>query len=220
MSDDIDGDSTVIHSLLGSSYTPQHRLRSADRKRLASAHAIVESSYADVVELVDGNLPTDPYFIVMVEEDVQAVTFEVYKLLHHYLASLYSFNEAVRATVTAYLPPEVALTKRHFRSDESGSRVEYARRLMFLRGLRTAAQHGVFSDCLPVTQWSPSSNRYRIGFDATAFSQHDRLCGDPGQYLAHSNQNRQREPLRYLESFHTTNFHPFYRDCLAWFETY
>ena len=38
--------------------------------------------------------------------------------------------------------------------------------------------------------------------------------------LAHSSESRQREPLVYLGSFQTTNFYPFYDDCLAWFGTY
>jgi hypothetical protein len=90
---------------------------------------------------------------------------------------------------------------------------------MFPRRLRIAAQHGPFNDCLPVEQWNSSSNQYRITFDTTAFSQHDRIQ-NPGQYLAHSNENRQREPLRYIASFHSTNLYPFYDDCLTWFEAY
>jgi hypothetical protein len=214
-----DGDPTIIQSLLDSPYSPRQRLRSADRTRLATARTIVDSSYADIVEFIDGDLPDDPYFVVAVDDDVQATAFEAYKLLHHYLAALYSFNGAIRATITAYLPNSVALTRERLTPDNTGSRVEYARRLLFLRGLRIAAQHGAFNDCFPVEQWNPSSNRYRIAFDTMAFTQHDRLQ-NPSQYLAHSNENWQREPLRYIGSFHTTNFHPFYRDCLAWFETY
>jgi hypothetical protein len=61
--------------------------------RTVTIDSIVDSSYADIVEFIDGDLPDDPYFIVTVDDDVQAVAFEAYKLLHHYLAALYSFNE-------------------------------------------------------------------------------------------------------------------------------
>lgn len=217
---DKSGGPATIQTLLGEDYTCQRRFRPADRERIASARVVLESSYADLVEFIDGDIHVDPYFVVDSdkEEDVQAATFDVYKLLHHYLAALYSFNEALRATVTAYLPEGIELTKSHFKP-EDGQQTEYTRRLMYLRGLRIAAQHGAFNDCLPVEQWDSTSNEYRLGFDEVMFSQHERIQ-EAGTYLRYSNEIRQREPLKYIGSFHTTNFHPFYDDCLAWFDTY
>lgn len=219
-SDGEDGDPTTIHALLGDDCPPQRRLRPSDRERIVSAQAILTSSYADLVEFIEGDIHEDPYFVVVSnnEVDVQAATFTVYKLLHHYLAALYSFNEALRSTVTAYLPDGIELTRADFEPTE-GRTVEYTRRLMYLRGLRIAAQHGAFNDCLPVEQWDSSTDEYRLGFDRAAFAQHERVR-NAGTYLAHSSEPRQREPLTYLGSFQTTNFYPFYDDCLAWFGTY
>lgn len=53
--------------------------------------------------------------------------------------------------MTAYLPEDIELTQADFEPTE-GWTVEYNRRLMYLRGLRIAAQHGAFNGCLPVEQ--------------------------------------------------------------------
>lgn len=214
------GDPTTIQSLLGEAVTCNQRLRSQDRTRIQTAYTILESSYADLVEFVDGPITGDPYFTFdQTDNDtVREGTFILYKFVHHYLAALYSFNEAIRSTVSAYLPNEYELHKGHFDPDNVPG-IEYSRRLVYLRGLRTAAQHGVFNDCFSVRQWDSSSNRYRLEFDPTAFSRQERLR-NPGQYLRYSNRNQQREPLRYLGSFHEQNFYHFYADCFAWFETY
>lgn len=214
------GDPATVQTLLDEEYTPQRRLRPGDRERIESARAILESSHVDLVGFLDGDIRKDPSFVVDSndERNVQAATFTVYKLLHHYLAALYSFNEALRATVTAYLPEGTELTKSQF-TPEDGRQTEYTRRLMYLRGLRIAAQHGAFNECLPVEQWDSASNEYRLGFDEATFAEHERIQR-AGTYLRHSNEIRQREPLKYVGSFHTTNFYPFYDDCLAWFDTY
>ena len=219
-SDGVDGDPATIQTILGDDSTPQRRLRPSDRERIVSAQAILTPSSADLVEFIDGDIHEDPYFVVTSDdkEDIRVEALDVYKLLHHYLAALYSFNEARRATVTAYLPDDSELTRADFEPTE-GRTVEYTRRLMYLRGLRIAAQHGAFNDCLPVEQWDSSTDEYRLGFDRAAFAQHERVR-NAGQYLNHSSEARQREPLKYLGSFQTTNFYPFYDDCLAWFGTY
>lgn len=214
------GDPTTIRTVLGDDYAPQRRLRPLDQERIESARVILDSSYTDLVEFLNGDIYDDPYFVVSSddEEDVQAATFTVYKLLHHYLAAVYSFNEALRATVTAYLPEGIELTKADFEPDSSRT-TEYTRRLMYLRGLRIAAQHGAFNDCLPVEQWDSDSQEYRLTFDSATFSQHERIR-EAGRYLRYSSDIRQRDPLKYVSSFQTTNFYPFYDDCLAWFGTY
>jgi hypothetical protein len=214
------GDPATIQTLLGDNYLCQRKFLSDDRERIVSARAILEYSYADLVEFIDGDIHDDPYFIVESndEDTIRIETYNVYKLVHHYLAALYSYNEAIRATVTAYLPTDIELTKKHF-NPLNERKTEYTRRPMYLRGLRVAAQHGAFNDCLPVRQWDTSSNRYRIVFNIPKFSQHNRLR-KPGKYLRYSNKNRQHEPLGYIGSFHMTNFYPFYDDCLAWFDTY
>lgn len=213
-----DGDPATIQTLLGDEHIPRRGLRSDHEVRLSSARTVTESSYTDLEGFVDGDVREDPYFVVDDDETVRSATFDVYKLLHHYLAALYSFNEAVRATVSAYLPDGVELDKGAF-VPVDGRSTEYTRRSMFLRGVRVAFQHGAFNDCFPVERWDASTEEYRIGFDSTAFAQHEWL-EDTGVYLRHTSRPRRKRPVKYAASFHTTNFLPFYEDCLAWFETY
>ena len=59
-----EGDPTTIQTLLGDNYSCQREFRSEDRERIISARAILEYSYADLIEFVDGDINEDPYFIV------------------------------------------------------------------------------------------------------------------------------------------------------------
>ena len=135
-------------------------------------------------------------------------TNALYKLLHHYLASLYSFNETVRRTVSNYLDGENRLTKDHY------SGIEYTRRLNYLRGLRTAAQHGAFTDCLEVERYDPSTKKYRLLFKESEYRSID--IDSPEIYLEGSNSSHRKQPIRYVARFHDTTFEKFVRDCLSW----
>jgi hypothetical protein len=174
---------TTIQRLLTGDDILTRQLRAIDRTRLQSTLTIIDANFADLEGFIDGDLREDAYFVVESDrdEDIQRNAFEVYRLLHNYLASLYSFNEAVRVTVTKYLPEEEELIKRHFDPSWRPG-VEYTRRLMFLRGLRIAAQHGAFSDTLPVTQWNPDESRYRLEFDEPAFCTTETIHTS-GEYL-------------------------------------
>lgn len=209
---------TTIQQLLTDDDTPSRQLRPADRTRLQSTIAIIDANFADLEEFIDGDLHDDAYFLVESarDEDIQRNAFEVYRLLHNYLSALYSFNEAVRVTVTNYLPGDDALSKRHFDPSRRPG-VEYIRRLMFVRGLRIAAQHGAFSDTLPVTQWDLDEPRYRLGFDESAICATETIHS-PGMYLRFTSDQRRQQPLEYNGSFHQTNFHPFYTSCRQWFD--
>ncbi len=209
-------DSETIETLLGYPVAPSYRLRKGDRTRLQAALTTAESNFAELEEFVDGHLREDAYFMVAGSSDraVQTNTIEVYRLAHNYLAGVYSFNEAVRATISRYLPDDKTLSKQHFHPDNHTG-VEYTRKLMFIRGLRTAAQHGAFSDVLPVRQWDRSEPAYRLEFDESAFCESETING-AGEYLTHTSEHRRSRPLEYIGSFHETCLNQFYSDCLSW----
>lgn len=174
-----------IKELIGKDIDCQSRLSSDDRERIFSIYSILNSSYADITDFIDKDDGNNPYFIVKSnkDDDIREETYELYKLMHHYLASLYSFNETIRVTITDYLPRNIKLDIDNFSSENKS--IEYINYLVYLRGLRIAAQHGVFSDCFITEQWDKSSNRYRIKFCPSKFSQHNRI-NNPGQYLRYS----------------------------------
>lgn len=211
-----EGNPKTIETLLGESVTPSRRLRRVDRTRLQSALTTAEINFAELEEFVDGHLREDAYFIVddCSDEAVQRNAIEVYRLTHNYLAGIYSFNEAVRATITSYLPTGKTLSKRHYHPDNHDG-VEYTRKLMFVRGLRIAAQHGTFNDVLPVRQWDRSEPKYRLGFDESAFCEAETIT-NAGQYLRFTSEQRRKRPLEYVGDFHETCVNRFYGDCLAW----
>jgi hypothetical protein len=212
---DVEDSDTTIAFLTGHE-KPTQRLRTADRTRVQSVHTVLESNFAELEEYVDGPLDEDAFYVVDpdTEDTIRKDTFEVYRLTHNYLAALYSLNEAVRATVTTYLPEGEALTKHHFHPDNAVG-VEYIRKLMFLRGLRIAAQHGAFSDVLPVNQWDPTKPEYRVAFDRTAFCESEAI-ENPSYYVRFTSDTRLQRPLEYLGTFHGTHLDEFYGACLSW----
>ena len=206
----------TIQELLSGAYASTQQLRSDDHERIATMRAITEIAYADLVELIDGPPSEDPYILIGEDSDEPSiVAVEVYSRLHNYLASLYSFNESIRGTVSAYLPEGVELTKANF-DPERVPGIEYTRRCYYLRGLRNASQHGAFTDCLNFKQWDSDSNRWRMELDEATYCNHERL-DNPSEYLRSVGGNMYLQPLKFVSSFHNTNFDPFYRSCLDWF---
>jgi hypothetical protein len=86
---------------------------------------------------------------------------------------------------------------------------------MFIRGLRIAAQHGVFNDVLPVRQWDRTEPKYRLEFDETEFCESETI-DRAGKYLRYTSEQRRKRPLEYVGTFHETQLSKFYSDCLSW----
>lgn len=210
------GNPGTIQTILGESVTPTQRINRTDRTRLQAALTMTETNFAELEEFVDGHLREDAYFIVPDESDkaVQTTAMEIYRLTHNYLSAIYSFNEAVRATISRYLSTDTTLAKRQFHPD-SHRGVEYTRKLMFVRGLRIAAQHGAFNDVLPVRQWDRDEPIYRLEFDETTFCESE-VIADAGDYVKFTSKHRRKRPLEYLGDFHETCVSQFYHDCLSW----
>ena len=197
---------------------PTAGLSEIDRWRLNTATRIVENNHFRLVEYVDGDLVTNPIYICP-EEAQQDTGFTVLRLLHNYLASLYSYNETVRVLFNEYAPEGTTLSSGAFTPASGGTDdTYYGRKRGFLRGLCTDFQHGGFS-CLRFVRAGTlhGFGAYHMEFDRGRFVEAGGLV-DPGRFLAHTNESERRRPLSFVGRFHRNAFQSFAADAEAWFD--
>lgn len=216
-SDDNSGFEYQLQTLLRAEIEPSSRLRDADEVRLSAAKRTVDQNYYELDEYIDGDLQTNPVFICH-ETRREDEGFEALRLLHNYLASLYSLNETVRTLCNRYTPDSVELTSGDFTPISGGSnRSHYGRKLGFLRGLRTDFQHGGFS-CLTFDKAGEIGDfeGYQVVFDRLSFI-NDSGLREPERFLRWTNEAEQRHPISYIGTFHQQTLQDFYDDAEAWF---
>ncbi len=110
---------------------PDCRLRDGDDVRLSGAKRTVDQNYYELDGYIDGNLRTNPVFICHADR-VQEEGFEVLRLLHNYLSSLYSLNEAIRVLCNRYTADAVEVRSGDFTPASGGSdQSYYGRKLGF-----------------------------------------------------------------------------------------
>ncbi len=206
-----------LQALACAEIEPNSRLRDADEVRLSAAKRTVDQNYFELDEYIDGDLRTNPVFICR-RDQVEEEGFEALRLLHNYLASLYSLNETIRVLCNRYTSGTVELTSADFTPASGGSDgFYYGRKLGFLRGLRTDFQHGGFS-CLTFNKAGELGDfeGYHVVFDRAAFLA-DSGLREPNRFLRWTNEAEQRHPISYIGSFHQHTLQEFYDDVEAWF---
>lgn len=208
-----------LQTLAQTAIEPTTRLTETDEIRLSAAKRTVDQNYYELDEYIDGDLRTNPVFICRADR-IQEEGFEALRLLHNYLASLYSLNEAIRVLCNRYTADAIELTSGDFTPASGGTDTSYyGRKLGFLRGLRTDFQHGGFS-CLTFDNAGElgAFNGYHVVFDRHAFVSESGLR-DPNRFLRWTNEAEQRHPISYIGSFHQRTLQEFYTDVEAWFSS-
>ena len=199
-------DLSEIGKLYNESVSPRRRLSEEELHSLEAMRRIINQNYLDIEEFIDGPLDENPLFIARTDIATEA-TFEVYRYLHNYLASLYSFNDHLIAVVDR-LSDTAAPVSVLPRNNELCS--AYVRKISFLRGLRNDCQHGGFSSLTATEQGRLGDfSGYHIEFDRSAFVANDPI-DDPAQYLAHTNDNERRYPMTFVARFHQRDLDRFY----------
>ncbi len=206
-----------LQCLAGEAITPTNRLSEEDTIRLSVAKRTLDQNYLEIDEYIDGDLSTNPIFICH-QDRREEEGFEALRLLHNYLSSVYSFNETVRVLVNQSTEKNFVLQSSDFTASSGSGSTYYARKLSFLRGLRTDFQHGGFS-CLAFEKAGELGDfgGYHIIFNRDAFM-NDSGLHDPDRFLRHTNEREQRQPLCFVGTFHQTNLQQFYEDVEAWFQ--
>ncbi|MFC6613651.1 hypothetical protein ACFQAS_01525 [Halopenitus salinus] len=209
-----------IQEIAGLAVRPDRGISDGNRTRLSVAKRTLDQNYFEIDEYVDGDLETNPIFICHNDEREEE-GFEALRLLHNYLASLYSFNETIRVLFNQHSPDGISLASRDFTPTSGGTdRLLYSRKLAFLRGLRTDFQHGGFS-CFAFNKAGDLGDfaGYHIVFEREAFM-NDSGLSDPNRFLRHTNTSEQQYPLCFLGLFHKNTLQTFYEDTDEWFCSY
>lgn len=209
-----------LQALCDAKVAPKNTLSQSASTRLTAAKRVLDQNYYEVEKHIDGDLETNPIYICP-KDSREDAGFEVLRLLHNYLSSLYSFNETIRVIFNQNTTDGVELTSGSFTPASGGTEDSYyGRRLSFLRGLRTDFQHGGFS-CLSFEKRGELGNfaGYHIEFDRVSFIG-DSGLRDPERFLRYTNENEQRYPLCFIGEFHTGQLQAFYNDVEDWFSSF
>lgn len=214
--------------LLGIPCEPERPVDSHDIQRLESAELVVHRNFISLRKFFNGQLADG---ILLVGDDAgpipigskQYEKMKMYRHLHNYLASVYSFNEQVRLLVNMYRGDADAtnnpIGKGAFVPENA---TLYTRKLAFVRGLRADFQHGDFSSVRldpvenPDQELSNGDNVYRVVFDKQAFR--SGATESPDKYLQDASDEEMRYPTGYLYSFHRNHFVGFAEDTEEWFK--
>lgn len=161
------------------------------------------------------DIEADGCVVVPTEADQTDTENEIYRRVHNYVASVYSYNEQVRSIIDAQVPDDIGyfLPARGERGVP-----EYARRGMFLWGLRNDLQHGDYW-CLSVQQEAVrgADSYYHLHFDKDNFEATPTGgLDDSGAYLAHAPDRELTYPLPYIGDFHRRLFTEFETDFESW----
>jgi len=208
-----------VQEIAEQAVSPDREISDGNRTRLTVAKRTLDQNYLEIDKYIDGNLETNPIFICH-NEDRDNEGYEALRLIHNYLASLYSFNETIRVLFNQHSPDGTSLDVRDFTPASGGTdRLHYSRKLTFLRGLRTDLQHGGFS-CFSFDNAGELGNfaGYHIVFERETFIG-DSGLHDPNRFLRHTNTNEQQYPLCFLGQFHKNTLQTFYEDTDEWFDS-
>jgi hypothetical protein len=206
----------VVDQLLGHTRGPAGPITDRDVKRTRSSAYIVHGNFRRLVRMCD-DITVSGLVAAKRGSDDTDVTNEVYRRVHNYVSSLYSFNEQVRDVLCKRL--DEVVEKRDFlpeRNDHSAP--AYTRRLTFLWGIRNDFQHGDYW-CLAVEHETTRNgyDYYHLYFRKQYFNATPEGSLDTaGDYLAHAPDDDQRYPLPYVGEFHRTLFSEFEQDFEAW----
>lgn len=195
---------------------PTHAVTSREIKRIRTSASIVHGNFNALVRACDDISTTG---LIEVEAGVSKVDVsnEVYRLVHNYVSSLYSYNEQVRNLLSEKVEEEIH--KGNFLPDKNERRApEYVRRLTYLWGLRNDFQHGEYW-CLKIEPEGSQNgyDYYHLYFDKRHFEATPQgELDDSGDYLAHAPDEDQRYPLLYIGDFHRNLFASFEQDVESW----
>lgn len=210
------GSTNTIDQLLREQSVPTHPITDRDVKRARSSAYIVHGNFDALARACEDVTTTG-----LVEVDVGVaetdVTNEIYRLVHNYVSSLYSYNEQIRDILTKRLDEEI--TKGYFLPDRNDAGApEYVQRLTFLWGLRNDFQHGDYW-CLSVEREASRNGHdyYHLYFEKQDFeATPEGDLDEAGDYLAHAPDSDQRYPLPYIGDFHRNLFTEFEQDFESW----
>lgn len=210
------GSTNTVDQLLGHSNGPANPVTDRDLTRTRSSAYIVHGNFNDLARMCDDITSTG---VILIEKgaDITDVENEVYRRVHNYVSSLYSYNEQIRDILNKLLDQYIG--KEYFLPARNNKAApEYVRRGTFLWGLRNDFQHGDYW-CLSVEfEGTRDDNEcYHLYFKKRDFEATPKGdLDEAGDYLAHAPDSDQRYPLPYIGDFHRNLFSDFENAFESW----
>lgn len=210
------GSTNTIDQVLGHSAGPSDPVTSRDLTRARSSAYIVHGNFNKLAEMCE-DISTTGLVAVGSGTDKTDVENEVYRRVHNYVSSLYSYNEQIRQILNKRLDQHIG--KDYFLpARDNKAAPEYIRRGTFLWGLRNDFQHGDYW-CLSV-EFERSDNGhdfYHLYFRKRDFEATPKgNLNDSSDYLAHAPDSDQTYPLPYIGDFHRNLFSEFESAFESW----
>lgn len=210
------GSTNTIDQLLGHTDGPSSEIKDRDLVRARSSAYIVHGNFRDLAEMCD-DIGTTGLVKTSKEADKTDVENEVYRRVHNYVSSLYSYNEHIREILNRRLSQYIG--KRYFLPGKDNKAApEYLKQGAFLWGLRNDFQHGDYW-CLSVEKADQDQNHafYHLRFEKQDFNATPKGgIEDASGYVAHASDNKYEYPLPYIAHFHRNLFNDFESDFESW----
>lgn len=209
------GSTNTVDQLLGHRDGPGELITERDLTRARSSAYIVHGNFNELTRLCDDI--SNGVIVVPEERDETDIENEVYRRVHNYVSSLYSYNEQIRDILNSRL--EEHIDKGYFLpARENIGAPDYVRRGVFLWGLRNDFQHGDYW-CLDVEKEGERDGEAlhhlyfrKQDFEATPQGNLD----EAGDYLCHAEDRELEYPLSYIGRFHRKLFNEFETEFEEW----
>lgn len=215
-----EGSTNSVDQLLRDADGPGLHVQKFELTRLERSAFIVHRNFFDIDKLGDDVLQNG---MILPQDEIgeQQLRTEVFKTVHNYLASLYSFVEQARSIIDSKRAGR-DIDKGYFlpnpNKPKSTSAPGFVRKLVFLWGLRNQFTHEEYR-CLTVEKEYDHNNEvfYELKFTETEYSPTPEGGLDQaGDYLRYSNQSERKHPLCYIGRFHREQFNTFEEDLRDW----
>lgn len=212
----ISGSTNTIDQLLGHTEGPSDPITDRDLTRTRSSAYIVHGNFDQLARMCD-DITTNGCIVADDKADRTDVENEVYRRVHNYVSSLYSFNEQIRSILNEHLDRHI--DKGYFLpARDNKDAPKYVRRGTFLWGLRNDFQHGDYW-CLSIEQEQSHDGKgyYHLHFEKQHFEATEKGdLDESSDYLAHAPDSDQRYPLPYIGDFHRNLFNEFENAFESW----
>jgi hypothetical protein len=214
------GSTNSVDQLIHDSSSPHLAVQKQELDRLQRSAWIVHRNFYDLDQLGE-SIAQDGLISSPEGLDERTIRTEVFKRVHNYLASLYSFNEQARTIIDDKYTRK-NISKTDFLPDpdstESASAPDYIKQLVFLWGLRNQFTHEQYR-CLTLDRGSTHDGEeyFQLSFKKTSYSPTPKGgLEESGDYLRYSDERDRAHPLCYIADFHQNHFNEFESDLNQW----
>lgn len=210
------GSTNTIDQLLGHTAGPAEPVTERDLTRARSSAYIVHGNFNELTRMCE-DISTTGFIVATAGTEKTDVENEVYRRVHNYVSSLYSYNEQIRQILNKRLNRHIG--KNYFLpARENKAAPEYVRRGTFLWGLRNDFQHGDYwCLSLKLERSTDDQDYYHLRFQKHDFEATPKgNLESSSDYLAHSPDSDQKYPLPYIGDFHRNLFSEFESAFESW----